>query len=411
MSNKEKTAKKKISIKKYLNEKIMLLVFCLVIFIPFVVTIIRGQKLISTTENRNLEVLPKFNFTSFFEGDFQSKLENALSDQYSFRDRIKQTVATLNTNNFLAQRKLLIKLNPKLSSGYSLISDKIYVYNNEDYLITKYDISQDKTFFDNISEIAKEYNKVKGIKKYLYFVDNCYTVNFDDDNLKENRVFLYIKQKFNMDGYARLNVDSYDTYKKYFYKTDHHWNYEGSYTGYKQIINMILDKNVTLIMPKKTTTFDIDFFGSRARTENIYKYHEKFKVYDFEKLNYKCYINRQEKQYGNKDKYYNGQYLREKAANHYGIFYGGDYGEVLYDFNNQSKQNILIIANSYSNAINDLIASHFNKTFVVDLRHYKKEMKEEFNIDEYIKRNDIDILLILGDIGVYTSEDFDLVGD
>lgn len=36
-----------------------------------------------------------------------------------------------------------------------------------------------------------------------------------------------------------FRVDSFDVFDKYFYDTDHHWNYNGSYLGYTQVLSMI----------------------------------------------------------------------------------------------------------------------------------------------------------------------------
>ena len=54
----------------------------------------------------------------------------------------------------------------------------------------------------------------------------------------------------------------------------------------------------------------------------------------------------------------------------YGTVFGNDEGEVIFDLDNDSS-NLLIIGESYDNAIIKLIASHFDKTYCVDLRYYE----------------------------------------
>ena len=83
---------------------------------------------------------------------------------------------------------------------------------------------------------------------------------------------------------------------------------------------------------------------------------------------------------------------------HYRELYGADFGEIVYDYKND-KENLLIIANSYSNSINGLIASHFNKTYIVDPRHYKN-----FNYQSYITNNNIDKVLVIGNISLFDDE-------
>lgn len=65
---------------------------------------------------------------------------------------------------------------------------------------------------------------------------------------------------------------------------------------------------------------------------------------------------------GNEENYFQGNYNRSKLTNHYGEFYGEDSGEVIFDFNDNDKDNLLVLGSSYTNDINKLIAFQFNKT-------------------------------------------------
>lgn len=55
--------------------------------------------------------------------------------------------------------------------------------------------------------------------------------------------------------------------------------------------------------------------------------------------------------------------------------------EIIYNYNRPEKENLLIISDSFSNAINEIIASHFNRTYIIDLRQNK-----EFEPNEYIQK-------------------------
>ena len=81
--------------------------------------------------------------------------------------------------------------------------------------------------------------------------------------------------------------------------------------------------------------------------------------------------------------------------NSYAFLYGDDYAEVVFVFNQPSKENLLIISNSYSNAVNELIGQHFNKTYVVDLRAYKEKYGHDFVLSKYIKDKNIDKALVI----------------
>ena len=90
----------------------------------------------------------------------------------------------------------------------------------------------------------------------------------------------------------------------------------------------------------------------------------------------------------------------------YGKFYGGDMGEIIFDTGNTEKDSILVLGESYDNAILKLLASHFDKTYSVDMRFYKAYMGNDFNISEFVKEHSIDTVLFIGNIDFFINEEF-----
>ena len=72
----------------------------------------------------------------------------------------------------------------------------------------------------------------------------------------------------------------------------------------------------------------------------------------------------------------------------------------------KEKDNILIIGESYDNAVLKLIATHYNKTFSIDLRYYEHIFGEKFNFAEYVKENEITKVLFIGNIDFYVMPEF-----
>ena len=130
---------------------------------------------------------------------------------------------------------------------------------------------------------------------------------------------------------------------------------------------------------------------------------ENFCAYKFTMPNHEIYINNNiAPNYGNYKSYYENRNLPVS----YGEYYGWDYGLIEFDYKNAKKGNLLIIGESYDNAINELISTHFNKTFNIDLRAYKTDMQKELNLKEFIKENKIDKVLLIGNIDYFTLETF-----
>ena len=278
---------------------IFLLATFLILFGFCIAILIRGQIDESIIENRNLNKFPTFSFKGFLEGKYQNNLEASLSDQMIMGQEIKTSMIekkaetvnywqgllvgvleneeevtdTQNTNQVEEKKKEVRNIK------YIPISNEVYHYGNSEYMVFKY--RKLKSYEEKISKSAAVYNKrFANVDSYLYLVENSKAINFNTVDEEENEFLAYIKEKFTHFKCDGLKVTSYEQFKDYFYETDHHWNYKGSYQGYKDIINLLLPGE-KVIEPTGTTTFDVYYYGSNARTTSIYTNKEKFTVYDY----------------------------------------------------------------------------------------------------------------------------------
>lgn len=415
-------AKKKKSI---LIDLIFLLLSFIIIFGFTIAILIRGQKEKSVIENRPLAKFPGFSLEDFFQGKYQDDLEKSLSDQMICGQSVKTAMTSWKSERIGAwQTKLLatVETNEPAEQPNEPSEDKpkavrkiryipisggnVYHYGDSPYMVFKCKSLENSK--EKIDEMAESYQKhFKNVDSYFYFVNISKSIDFNKVDETENEFLTYIKQVFSDFQCDGLKIDSYEQYMDYFYETDHHWNYKGSYQGYKDVIGMMLPEEKVL-EPTETKTFDTYYYGSNARTTAVYTNKEKFTVYDFKLPKHTTYVNGKLSGYGNRDMYFNGGYSTEKGYNHYGAFYGGDFAEVSFDFNQPEKENLLVIAPSYSNAINKLVASHFNKTYYIDLRHYQNTYGKTFNPEEFCKKNKIDKFLFLISIDHLTNGNFEL---
>ena len=174
-------------------------------------------------------------------------------------------------------------------------------------------------------------------------------------------------------------------------KNDHHWNYEGAYQGYKDVIRLILGDSEPTKSPAEKVVFNYFANGSKSRIGNYYEFDERFTAYRFDLGEYTSYINHKKGLYGSQEKYFDDPEFRKGSGMiTYGEFYGDDYKLVEFDFRQPNKKNLLIVGFSDTNAANRLIASHFNKTYVTDPRYMSK--KEFLDLIEDTK---IDALLLM----------------
>ena len=379
--------------KRKINNK-LLVFFYLSITVIFILSLMREPKEISELENRNLYKLSEFSTSDYLKKLFQDNTEKAVSDQILGSGTIRKYLQNkLNFSQKLVNNKYICRENYlKIGTGegkdyYNYNCEKVLVYGN-----VKDKDSYKKTvqkILDSYKQIEKQYDT------YFYYIPTSYTFNFRE-NKEIISVLDIIDKNWKVDY---LKYKDYNEYKNLFFHTDHHWNYKGSYQGYKDI-HKLLNIKEEIIKPEEEIKFPIEFYGSASKVLQLDNYSEPFIVYKYKLPKHSSYVPTYKIKYGNKEDYFKGIYKNEIYTNHYGEYYGVDYDEVIMNYKKRKKENLLIISNSFSNSINELIASHFNKTFIIDTRHYKN-----FNVHDYIKKNKISKILFIMDSGGYFKDD------
>ncbi len=351
-------------------------------------------------ENRKAYQLPKFSFADFNEKKVQDSYELAYADQIPLALGMKSFCKNMNFGIEMQYINTFNKNKCKKLGDYTLVEDcLVYNYKSIESAKNAFDLG-----IENLNNIAKAITKQK---IYVYYVESDSDIDFENDNKTSGYNYMIAKldSKIKM---SRMEINDLSDIRKYFYRTDHHWNYEGSYRGYKEIVTTLLGENEELIKPNELIEFNSILDGSEARSlGGVYYFNERFLAYDFILKEHDIYINKKKvSQIVDKNaiKKNNPQTIR------YADWYGNDYGLIEYDFKQNEKENLLIISHSYDNANNELIASHFNKTYCVDLRHYKRQIGEELNIKEFVEQNQIDKIVIIGTRIYFTDDDFFVKG-
>ncbi len=379
------------------EDKILIIIFSLILICGL--TCFTHLSRINYVENRYSYQIPSFSIKNFIDGSYQDSMEKYLSDQLPFSEKMKLFIKTVNLD-------LKIKYYHFLGSqNYHLLDDEIYLF--EDKLVfAPTDFDYAKPYLEkNISNINNIKKDLKDKNFFLYYIEKDFDINFlnGEKQLFYNYISKLIDSSIKSD---RLKINSFNDYSQLFYTTDHHWNYLGSYNGYLDIVNLLNLNNI--IVPKETICFNNQFIGSKSSTlGSTMIYNEKLCGYIFDLPSHSIYVNNKlVNQYKKSIKD-----IQNSAIVKYADFYGYDYGLLEFNFNNPERDNLLIIGISFDNPIDELLASHFNKTYKVDLRNYEKDIGEKFNIIDFTEKNDINNILIIGDLGFFLDEEFNIVGD
>lgn len=352
-------------------------------------------------ENRESYQMPKFQLSSFIKKDYQNEMEMALSDQIPLSQRLKHVEKKLRLDVILNYYQ------SKDSFKYHYLGEGIEIFNG--YLVygfNKFNKEQNPILLraQNINDVSE---RVTDASFYVYYVERDLDINFETN--EKSGAYEYLKEQLNSSiKVGRLKIDNFDDYQNDYSKTDHHWNYIGAYNGYLDLVDLLEIKEEP-IEPKKEICTRSIMNGSKERLLGVLGYFkEQFCGYMFDFEEHDVFINFQKSEkYTDAEEVIKGTYPQVI----YGTFFGGDYGFLEFNFHVPDKENLLIIGDSYDNAVNELLASHFNKTYNVDLRHYKRYSGEEFNIDKFVKEHEIDKVLIIGNYNFFVMDDFVLKGE
>lgn len=384
----------------------LFIIFGVLAFLPVKhVLIVTGKSSLQMTDNWvYFEAKPENNIVDKLDNKFnqiKTAVENRVTNYFPFYIELNTMYQNFNfkTNKLLFDKYVPLKTN----------SDEEYVfYNKEDnfyYLENKYT----KEELDNRLETqVKFFNSLsnKGIDVNIYIPTRYEITTLKDNNLNSYISLLLNKLNSNINITA-MNVTDIETYKKYFYKTDHHWTIYGALDGYKDIMNMLgadaidVDNIVTLKERK--------YYGSLAKSimnDELSDYITDMKI----DLDYDVLVNGEKP-----DELFKPRKLKMdrsyKYYDYYVQYFNGQYGNVIYDYHNEEKDNLLIMSDSNAWQIDYLIAASYNKTHVINLR-YDEYKNDSFDLRRYMEVNDISKVLFLydGETILFDQFNYDFIG-
>ena len=313
----------------------------------------------------------------------KTRLENEITNSFPFYNSLNGLYQNFNyyTNSFL-YKEVPLKTN----------SDNEYIFYNKEndfyYLENQY--SKDELDKRLDMQVAM-FNKLANldIDMYLYFPTRYELTKLKDNNLN-SYVGIFKDKLSSKIKVANMDITSLEQYKNYFYKTDHHWNMNGALAGYYDIMD-ILGKvpvdNLEVVNKRERK-----FYGSMAKSVLNNKTYDYILDVD-KKLDYDVLVNGKQASEVFKPRQIrlDRDYL---YYDYYVQYFNGQYGEICYDYHKDKEENLLILSDSYAWQIDYLIASSFNKTYVVNLR-YDKWKKGDLNLEEYMKERNIKKVLFL----------------
>lgn len=363
---------------------IIMVVFVLVIYAPF------DKNKVSVKENRNLATKPKLTVKTLKNREFMLGVESFLGDHTMLRTDIVNVAGDMETKLKKNMDITVTKSSSKrkeIGSDYVILSDRIVaLYIGE------------KGYTDAfVNGCKKIYNIVpRNVNKYMMISPT--RIEFEDEKIKEysDSEFEFSKDVYSkmpknvllIDGYSAMvgALEEHDINEIYF-KTDHHWTHLGSYYNANTLMQALG------MEPVDINDYDkIDRGGFRGYLAAMHE-KESENIESDSLVYYNVATELTEKVYGidgeSIDKYKEGYVTDTDRAGYY-MFVQGFYQYAVINGGNKNGDNILMIMDSYSNALVTWMAEQCNTIVLVDPRNYtgNKEdflgLFEKYNINKFV---------------------------
>lgn len=332
--------------------------------------ILLPDRTFSPVENRTLYRMPDFSWSALADGSYTSKLEKYLEDQFPLRDG---WMGLKNRYEYL--------LGKREFHGVYLCGDRL-IHKIEDASRAEQNIA----YLQKLTELTD-------IPVYLGLIPTAAEVyrdqlpagaeNFDQAAyLKKVRESVpdavWVDMEKWVDGASGVSL---------FYRTDHHWTSAGAWHGYAALMEAMGEPFEPLGTPE---TVSENFYGTLYSSSGVhwlapdtierYVSGESVTVENFEK--------------GETHGLYVDSFLGEKDK--YASFLGGN--TPLYIIRNPeaaSEEKLLVVRDSYSDAMAPFLSQYFAEIHLVDLRYYRT------SVVEYARENGMDRIFVC-----YSVENF-----
>lgn len=345
---------------------------------------------ISWYEMRYAKKIPPVTASGYVDGSFQAGMDEALGDQISFATYFKKLYnegvslfdkCFTQVRNSIRERYVYYR-NTLLFNG-QLINRPVPLDEHREGL---------KAEAEMINEKAAALPETEF---YLFYVENDSDIDFEKKEKTGSYEYFVSQLDIPEENCAAFTVNSFEEYQENFYYADHHWNHKGSYKAYLQLFELLGLEGEPL---KPTAEVDVPgiFNGSKALLTGTTHYAEHMKAYLFDYPPMKIsQAGRELPDYGS---------LTELLASggdscSYGAVYGDDLGCGI--FEGQGDEKILIVGDSYDNAVLKLLAGYFKELHSVDIRYYPPMMGHLFDEIYHVEKYGIDKVLYIGCSGYF----------
>lgn len=333
-------------------------------------------------ENRNLAEFPQFSFERLVSGQFMSEFETFLSDNVGYRSVFTNISSEYKSKKGINSYGKVVDTKGDLGTG-STTKSQLLVTDDRVMEVYRADSEAQREYTDMVNFYAEKLPA--GINLYSMIIptqiDFIPFYNTVGDSQKDSIDYFY--GSFNQ---RVKNINVYDTLKEHFnnneyvyFRTDHHWTQLGAYYAYRQMgKDMSFEpQSIEGFTKGEVKDFTGYLFG-QAQAPYLAEHKDTIEYYknavndiEFKAVTY-SYIPGQEFDY-------KGKMFDLSKGQSYTMFLGGDQPYIEIDTACPTAKTLVMLKDSYSNALIPWLACSYNKIIVIDARTYDRTITDILN--------------------------------
>lgn len=371
-----------------MRHKIKIALFCGALAAVGVLTLLKQPQTFSFYENRSLSAPPELTAEHLLDGSFAAAASRYVNDQLAFREELL----------YLGKRGALA-LGEVVVGDVIVAGDTLLPY----YARPRKDYSQEdmQTVIQALRQVSSfcaqediEFLYVAVPEQSTAFRDRCppylSASAYQDDSMC--RDFLAALAQNNipcLDMAPCLSAD----WERYYSKIDHHYNFYGAYETYVQIINRLNQEGIAAPVTTDLTIYPLDtpYLGGYARKlMGAFPSQERLYTYALaQPIPFRRWNNGVEGM---------GVLFDETRTDLYVYYMGGDVAETIIRTERPQLPDVLIIGDSFTNALECILYTSFDEMRSLDFRLYT-----ERSICEYLQDYRPDVVLFVRDDTAFIS--------
>ena len=354
------------------QEKLVGIIFILILFLFLIINIIVPNKEKSVQENRMLATKPKFRLSSLISGDYDEKFEAYMDDQFVGRDM---------------WRKLKVAVD---RIGGSRLENGVYIGTNGQ-LLEQIEVADENHLAANIKAIKSFSESQSKIPVRMMLVpDAANVLNHSLPALAkpedQTQMFSMVRKDLGdsvewIDVSTELNKHKTE---KIYYKTDHHWTTLGAFYAFQAAAPSLgIDGDLSGKYVSYTVS---DSFNGMLASKSGVNLGEKEQI--------DIYVPTEEDtdlivDYVDEGKrstsLYDSSKLKEKDQ--YTVFLGGNSSLLDIRTVSTSTKRLLLVKDSFANSFIPFLTPYYREIVVVDPRYYSgtiNDLMDSYRISEVL---------------------------